>query len=445
MKVLIVAPVEEGSGETITALHVGQRLVGRGHEVLFLASAFARRFLDSAFPEDVRSLGADEAENRATWQSAVRTFRPDVVLFADYPHLYFSTGVSPLARSDGWVEELEALDACLVTLDHFGFAQREMGMYFGPAHITTFQYEHFPAIPERMRILLPCPMHEPGPVGGRRGSPFRYWDVPLGIDEGLRNAVRRRYLRNDNELLVFHSVPNWAWRAAEALNLPFFRFLPQLLGECFRGSARPATIVSVNNGSLLDPAASLGVRIVNLPSIPTAEFEALLFAADLVITENKVSISMGKAICAFQPCAVLKNSHTLIELLQIAPPKAREVILAMESARLGAVYPYEVFPSGFKSQLEELILYRDSSLTDAFAEFEIYELETTAPALQRLLVDAAERDALRNRQRVYVDRLAALDDAAGVLEGMLAEHRAGGISAPAAAAVGGRDPRAIGR
>jgi hypothetical protein len=425
MRVLVIAPVEEGSGETITALHVGERLRARGHQVLFLAAAFARRFLDGPFPDDVWALGGDEDENHATWQRAVATFRPDAVLFADYPHLYFSTGVSPLARREGWVQELESLDALLVTLDHFGFAQRAMGMFFGPAHITTFQFEEFPAIPERMRILLPCPMHEPGPVDGRRGTPFRYWDVPLGIDEGLRKEVRRKYLRNDNELLVFHSVPNWAWRAAEALELPFYRFLPQLLGEYFRDTARPVTIVSVNNGSLLDPAASFGARIVNLAALPTADFEALLFAADLVITENKVSISMGKAICGLQPCAVLKNSRTLVELMAVAPPKAREVILAMENARLGAVYPYEVFPSGFASQLRELVLYRDNSLTRAFADLEIYQLDGTRAELQRLLIDGAARDELRANQLVYVDSLADLGDGAEILEGMLAEHRAG--------------------
>jgi hypothetical protein len=425
MKVLLITPVEEGSGETITALHVAESLVARGHSILFLASPFARRFLDGRFPRDVWSLGANPAENYALWQKALTDFRPEIVLFADYPHLFFSTGVSPLASHPGWVESLESLDACLVTLDHFGFAQHEMGMYFGPAHITTFQYEWFPAIPARMRILLPCPMHEPAFVEGRRGEPFRYWMVPLGITEDLRMAVRRRYLERDDELLVFHSVPNWAWRAAEALGLPFYQFLPRLLGEYFRDASRPVTIVSVNNGSLLDPIAGSGVRIVNLGPLPTSDFEGLLFSADLVITENKVSIAMGKAICGLQPCAVLKNSHRLIDLMNWAPSKVRDVILAMENIRPGSVYPYEVFPSGFKTELDQLILYRDNSLTRAFAEMELYEVEATGAMLQRLLVEPEARDNLLTHQRDYVVRLAELGDGAEILEDMLGKHREG--------------------
>jgi hypothetical protein len=423
MKVLVIAPVEEGSGETITALHVAQSLVARGHGILFLASTFARRFLEEPFPHDVWQLGPDAEANNALWLKALSEFQPDTVLFADYPHLFFSTGVSPLARHPGWVESLESLDACLVTLDHFGFAQHEMGMFFGPAHITTFQYEWFPAIPARMRILLPCPMHEPGSVEGRRGEPFRYWNVPLGISEDLRAAVRRRYLRRDDELLVFHSVPNWAWRAAEALRLPFYQFLPRLLGEYFRGSSRPVTIVSVNNGSLLDPAGRPGVRIVNLGPLPTSDFEGLLFGADLVITENKVSIAMGKAICGFQPCAVLKNSHRLIDLMRWVEPKVRDMILAMENIRPGSVYPYEVFPSGFSTELDQLILYQDNSLTQAFAELEIYAVDQTTRALEGLLTEPNTRDALLTRQRDYVGRLARLGDGAELLERLFGEHR----------------------
>jgi hypothetical protein len=422
VKILLVAPVEQGSGETITAMHVGETLAQRGHDVLFLAAPFARRFLDGPFPGRVWTLGDDEGENHGTWLRALRTFPPDAVVFADYPHLFFSTGVSRLAGHAGWIESLDDLDALLVTFDHFGFAQREMGMFFGPAHITTFQYTFFPAIPKRMQILLPCPMHEPGPVDDRRGTPFRYWDVPIRISETLRESIRRTYLAGD-EMLVVHSVPNWAWRAAEALRLPFYQYLPQLLGEFFGGSRRPITIVSVNNGSLLDQAGVPGMRIVNLGPLPTAEFEALLFAADLVVTENKVSISMGKAICGFRTSAVLKNSYRLPELLAMVQPRVRDLILAMENFRPGSVYPFDVFPSGFRDSLEQLVLYRDNSLTSGFEELEVFRVDETRSALQRLLFDQNARDAQETRQRQYVKRLARLGNAADTIEQMHREHR----------------------
>lgn len=412
MRVLLVTPVEQGSGETVTALHVAENLVSQGHGVLFLASPFARRFLDARFPLDVWPLGEDGAGNQALWNRALQAFGPDVVLFADYPLLFFPHGVSPLASVPGWVERLDDLPVCLVTLDHFGFAQREMGLFFGPPHLTPFQYQRFPAIPRRMRVMLPCPMHEPGPVDGRLGEPFRYWDLPLGAPDAVRVEVRRQYLGDRGGFLVFHSVPHWAWQAAEALRLAFYRFLPRLLDQYFGPLGAPVTIVSVNNGRLLEPPPDARVRIVNLEPLPTPAFEGLLFGSDLVITENKVSISMGKAICGLQPCAVLKNSFRLIDLVQQAEPGVRNVILAMENARPGTVYPYEVFPSGFRHTLDELVLYQDNALTRAFDEVETYGGEASAGALCRLLADREARADLRARQRVYVDRLARLGDSA---------------------------------
>lgn len=421
MKVFIVAPVEQGSGETITCLHLAAGLEERGHQLLFLASPFASRFLGDRFPGRVRPLGPDLDANRRAWRAALAELRPDAIVFADYPLLYFPAGAAPLV-GPGWREELEAADAALVTLDHFGFAQEEMELFFGPPHMSYFQ--RFPAIPERMQILLPCPMHEPGPVAGRRGHPFRYWEVPLALDEGARREVRARHLLHEDELLVFHSVPNWAWRGAEMLGLPFYRHLAAILDHYLRDLPRPVAVVSVNNGSLLQAPPGAGVRFANLPPIPQPEFEALLFGSDLVLTENSVSISMGKAICGLQPCAALRNRFRFLELLQRAEEPLKGIMLAMERERPGTIYPFNAYPAGMTQELDHIVLYRDNCLTRAFRALEIFGGAETRQALQRLLLDPDEREALRAAQGEYVRRLERLGDGADVLERVVEAERA---------------------
>jgi len=424
MRALLVTPIQEGSGETITMLHVGENLVARGHAIRFLASPLARGFLEGRFGDAVRPLGGDGAENRRLWDATLREFRPDVVVFADYPWMPLPKGCVPLAAEPGWVESLDDLDACLVTLDHFGFAQRAMNVFSGPPHLSL-HYHAFSAIPSRMRILLPCPMHEPGPVDGRKGECFRYWDVPLGIPGAARRETRARYLAREDDLLVFHPVPSWAWRSAEATQLPYYDVLPEILDYYFGDLPRPVTIVSVNNGRLLAPRAGSQVRIVNLPPIPTEQFEALLFSADLVTTENKVSIAMGKAICGLQPCAALKNSYRVLELMDRLEGPLRDVVLAMERRRLGSIYPYEVFPTGMGDVLEEIILYRGNSLTDAFWDCEVFGGEPSRAALRRYLTDPSTRAELRARQQVYLQKLRQVGDSAQVLEALVEEHRGG--------------------
>jgi hypothetical protein len=423
MKVLLVAPVEQGSGETVTCLHLAENLTAAGHEVFFLASAFAGRFLSARFADRLQLLGPDGPTNRRVWDGTIDEVRPDAVVFADYPLLHFVPGASPLASEPGWQDSLDTLDACLVTLDHFGFAQEEMGLFFGPPHLS-FQYQRFPAIPPRMRILLPCPMHEPGPVRERRGDPFRYWDVPIEIPDDARHEARARVMQDGTDgYLILHSVPNWAWRQADLMGLPFYRHLGAIFDHYLRDLERPVTLVSVNNGYLLQTPVGAGIRIVNLEPLPTEEFERLLFAADLVLTENSVSIAMGKAICALQSCAALKNSLGLLEILERTDTTIKDLVMEMERSRMGTVFPFNVYPTGMVDELKRIVLYRDNSLTAAFKAVELFSGADARRQIHALLTDDRERRSLRTAQQEYVDRLRAIGTGADVLERMVEEAR----------------------
>lgn len=417
MKILFVTPVKLGTGETITAFHMAQHLVASGHDVAFLASPLAARIVGPSFGS-ITTLGPTLAENERLLHAMVADGRPDIVVFADYSLLAFPGGTSPLMGPSGQVAGLDDLDAGLATLDHFGFSQQESGLFIGPAHLS-FHFQTFPTPPARMHMLLPCPMHEPTEVAGRRGQPFRYWDVPLRATEGVRPAVRDRFLGQGDGLLVLHAVSGWASKGAESFRLPFYQFFPELLTQYLGAIGRPVTVVSVNHGSLLVGPPAGPVRFVNLPPIPPSEFEDLLFSCDLFLTENKVSISMGKAVCGLRPCALLKNSHRLLDLVDRADPPIRDLLWRMEDARPGSVYPYDVFPTGMIDTLNEIVLYQDSSLPAAFAEVEVYGGDASANRLHGLLSDEETRADLISHQHRYVERVRALPTGTERLAGLV--------------------------
>ncbi len=420
LDVLIVAPVNEGSGETVTARYLARELTAEDHRVVFLAAPFATGFLTDEFGDHVLPLRLDGPANVALWRKTLRDLSPHAVVFADYPLMFWRSGMVPLAREPGWKESLDDLDTCLVTLDHFGFAQREMGMFFGPPHLVT-EFHWFDAIPERMQIMLPCPMHEPLPVTGRKGRPFRYWKTPLTIGHDERAAVRRRYLRSADDFLIFHLVSNWAWKSEQRLGHHLYANLSELLALYFGNLDHRVTVVSVNSGDLLAPSPHPRVDIVNLSTLSPPEMDRLMFSADLVLTENQISISLGKAVCGLQASAVFRNGYGILELLDRATGRLREIVLAIENLRPGSIYPFEVYPTGMSDILEEIVLYRNSSLPAAFERLEIFGGDDTERALARLLTDARTRSALQARQSVYVDRLAKLPGGAAVLAELVAD------------------------
>jgi hypothetical protein len=415
MRVLFVTPIENGSGETVTAVHMGKDLQREGHEVLYLASQFARKFIEPVLPDLSIELAPNGSCNLDLWCRTIEDFCPEAVVFADYPFMFLPFGVAPLAKEAGWPEALRQYNGCLITLDHFGFAQQEMGVYFGPAHLTPFQYHRFPAIPERMEILLPCPMHEPRKIPGRRGHTFRYWAAPLSVSSEVRSETFRRYGADENGSLILHTVPNWAWQAAEIMQIPLYEYLPELLDRYLGDLPKPVTIVSVNNGELLDPSRAPRLHIINLPPLSISDFEALLFGADLMMTENRISISLGKAVCGFQLCAALVNRQSTLDLALSPDSRVRRVVSAMEGRRLASVYPFEVFPCGMAELLRQIVLYRENSLTSAFCDLEIFGGESTSMLFRRLLTDETLRAQLRASQEFYVGNLARLPGAAQMI------------------------------
>lgn len=408
LRLLIVTPVLHGTGEIVTALHLAEEVRRSGGTVGFVATKLARDLVSPRLDPPTWPLGEDASENRRSWERALAEFRPTVVLFADYPLMFFPSGSAPLAKHEGWVSSLAGIDAALVTLDHFGFAQGERALYLGPSHLGFFTQYHLPALPTGMHVLLPCPMHEPGVVERRIGTPFRYWDFPLTVSCARREEVRGQYLGDGGGKLVMHSVPRWAIQGARDLRLPLYDFLPEVLERYLGTHAIPVTLVSVNDGTLLRPPPRGALRIVNRATLPASDFEDLLLSADLVLTENALSIAMGKALCAGVPCGALVNSARAIDLIGSRDPWMSALVLAMERERTGAVYPWEVFPSVTPQDVEVIGLYRDNRITNAFMRLQLFGGESTRQQMGLLLSDETAIAALGSRQRTYRDEVAAL-------------------------------------
>jgi hypothetical protein len=414
MRVLFITPSEVSSGEAITALHTAENVRLNGGEVRFLSSVFTARLLKDSFPEEVTEFTSDERTNLGIWESSLEQFKPHFVVFADYPLLFFSNGTAPLA-SEVWVRKLDEIDAMLVTLDHLGYAQRPTSVYFGPPHLSMHS-ERMPELPERMCILLPCPLNEPSEVKGRRGTPFRCWDSATQLSGDQRRVTRSLYLQDEGDLLIFHSTAGWATRFANRMELPHYRFLTDILEHYLSQLERRVTFISVNNGGLLASSNHANIRIQNLAPLTKNEFERLFFACDLAITENSISQTLGKAVCGLTPAAVLLNSYTLRELLPVNDEWLQALLLKFEGIKLGSIFPYEVFPIWQRQDVEDLGIFEQNSFAEAFARLELFGGEATRQQFVHLLIDEETRAELRSRQETYVNRLGKLDDAYSVLK-----------------------------
>jgi hypothetical protein len=398
MRILFVATHPFSSGEAMTALHSAAQATRRGAAVRFFASPRSARVLARKFPGRVTEMTTDGSTNRSLLAALVVEFRPKAIVFCDYALLPSSAGGLPLA-DDAWTDWLDGLDAELFTFDHMGleqpgFAGRLAGSLRRPA---------------RMRVLLPCPMHEPSPLPGRRGVPFRCW-TPRCLEEWEREEARGRFVPPSSGYLVIHAVSSWAWEIAQARRSPYYDLLPSVLESYFADCPRPVTIVSINNGSLLRDAPGGRIRIINLSSLAADEHERLLASADLVLTENCFSSTLGKAVCFGVPGVAWQNRFdgpTLRDCVGDDAPPALAEVLGRAPA---SIEPWLVFPLLTMDWRQHLRVLDDNSIGRAFLRLEIFGGPATSEALRGLLFESPVRRSMEEDGRRYARSMAHLPD-----------------------------------
>lgn len=374
LRLLFVTPCEYSAGEAVTAVHVARNARDRGCDVAFLASPFTAALIEGALPGVTTILTGDRFENRRL----LERFEVDRIVFADWAQMFFSSGAALIGEGD----YLASLGEKIVALDHLGYAAAPRPLLFGPEK----REERMIPPPETAQILLPCPIHDPSDP--RRGSAFRYWDPPR-LSQQERRALRGQFLQPGEKKLIVHAAPTWAWLYAEGLRSPYYHRLPEFLAQLFAGS--DATVVMIRAGLPAARASQGSLSFVTLPAVAAADFEKLIAASDLFVTENAVSVSLGKAVLSCVPSILLANSFEREDY-----------------------FPWEVFPIFPKSELDLLGIYsRSPSMADSFLRLELFAPESAARARGLLEDDDA---SLLAAQRAYAARLAVLPEAVDLLQ-----------------------------
>jgi hypothetical protein len=303
-----------------------------------------------------------------------------------------------------------------MTLDHIGYAQGQRVVAFGPPHMT-FGMEVTRTLPPSMQVLLPCPINDPARPG-LKGTPFRFLSERQIPAAELRTE-RARHLRDDADVLVVHSAPGWSVHLARELRLPHRRHLTDLLAQWFEPAKRAVVAVSVNADGLLDARDTGRFRTVNLLPMSPAEFERLLAAADIVLSDNAISVSIGRAVALDRCCALLANSRSISQFDGSEAAGAR-VARLIERQRPGAVFPWEVFPIWTADDLDLLGFGPDHAFRRCIARLETFDVDATQAVLAELLDGGARASALAATRRSYIGQVAQLPAPAAALAGVLA-------------------------
>ncbi len=296
---LFVAVMRTAFGEVLQARRLADALVADGDHVSFVAPAEVQAALAGGpFRRGViESLGAPLLDELLPQLAASE--RCDSVCLVDLAAVVLVFGQLGLPLAS-----LREIPARVVALDLWSLAETDRVFDFGA--IRQVIPEDALAIPQ----LVPVPFARPEARGG-----YNAWPSNRALAPADRAEVRRRHgLAADERVLVLATA---AWQAPEralddAMRASAQAVPPILLARAARAGA---TVVHVGPAAWQTP----GPRYRHLPQLPPSEFQAVVAAADALVTANLSATTIATALAAEVPVIAVTCDGPTIPPFRVWP------------------------------------------------------------------------------------------------------------------------------
>jgi len=191
--------------------------------------------------------------------------------------------------------------------------------------------------------------------------------------------------------------------------------LPRLLAEHVRRLGSSVHLVHVGPQAYpLDQ--QLERRYHWLPSLPPAEFDALVNSVDLMVSANISAVTIAKAMTLGVPVVVLQNSFsgsTSVEVAQLLAERP-STWMKMWLDQVVPLGSFALWPIGFHRFLAPLL--KDNPYLSALRAIEIIDEQMMHKELAALLYNRTQREEQLHRQAGYLTQIRALPSGAQAIK-----------------------------
>ena len=448
MRAIFLLSPSRAYGEINVAVPLAKGLADLGAEIWFVASPLAARIASKHFPGRVFTMASNRDANQVTFWRVVKKYRPNMIVFSELYEILQPRRMPECPILDRqFLADIGNLDTALVFLDfiaHVPALQEIAGCAqcahpFGQASLTSFL--------KRLRVVLPCPLNEPGDIPGRRGVPYRVQGLPVPLQAEDRALVRKSILgakSGPEDILIVRTGSTWQARLAKEYGVRVYNHFTDLLSTYLRDIRHRVTLVSVSDKQRLSSDRSRRVRVINVSNLDPSDYQRLILSADLVLTDNQIGYTLATTIGTV-PGAVLVNSYEVEEILRSEGPgtAVARIVSQIERERPGSIYPHRIFPLRIDAEMANLdtgahrkpvpfgseVLRLGRMRSSPYVKIEMYGGKRTSDLFRRLLEDRSVKDYLNQQDKAYIERLNAIDDGPKVMSRIfdgyqLAQHTA---------------------
>jgi hypothetical protein len=433
VRAIVVCLPSRAYGELNVAMPLAQGIRRAGGEAWLLASPLAARVSRRQFTHGVFEATTDRATNQTIFWRMVKKYRPNLIVFSELYEI-----IQPRRRQGcplidrRWLSQIARTDLSLAFIDFIAHVSTLHAVLACPQCSRRLGAEALRSFFERLWVVLPCPLNEPAQIPGRRGIPFSIAPLPGRLDPERRAKLRRELLGTnalDDSLLILRTGSTWQAVLAEQSGVSIAEFMTPLFELYFSGLGKQVTVVNVSDRQTLAPSQTNDLRTVNLKNLPPDDYEKLLLASDLLLTDNEIGYTLAKTL-GNVPAAVMVNSFTAEQVVAREGRDSRlaRLVTEMERQRPGCVFPYRIFPlrvdpgqlgddgdcsHDLATVPKTIRLNRMPS--SPFLRLELLGGASTREALRRLLEEPSVREAVRSQETAYLQRLETIEGGPAIL------------------------------
>lgn len=397
-KIAVIVLSTISAGELTIAYEFVSRLSKDKYEVQFIVSGKFGPYLES---KHMDYLKLDENEspqvNNSKICSFIDSFNPDFFLVSDVFTLEYS-----YAWSGVKFETLSKYNIPIIGVDEYEFPSTEYKIdYYG-----LFQEKLPPLVDKCDFIIRDCPINAEN-HSAENVKCFSLYEKKFELNKHAKQRIRKELGLDDDEKIIFFTMSSW-----ELLNMhklgslnSFIKWIPCIIENYISSLQKKVTVIHVGKNPWQN-ISNNKIRYYHFDSLLPKNFDAYLFASDLYITLNVVSVTLTKAVYAGVPSVVLQNK----KIIKFDKLKNRLATMPLWYRNMAddvkVVYPFRASTFGWYKFLDPVL--QNNEYTNTFIEVPIFKMSQVVSVLDKYLFDKSAILELKERQMNYVDKILKL-------------------------------------
>lgn len=371
MKVLFILIIKDSFGEREHAINFALQLLNNQIQSYFLISSEIKDSI-KIFGFETFELTKNSDKNKELLTYILDSLKPKLIICCEYYCMF------PYI-----IEILNKSKIPIASMDATGLGEE---LNSDPLKIGK-KIGYFTKIPPEIPKISPCPINDPTLKSEKNLFYWRLYPKKFNsnnIKQKIKNSLGIK------GKIVFMAISKWSYYAACFIGLKdYYPFLINMLKNYFSNLEEKIHIFFIAPFNI-ESFKSEDIFIYSLNLLPSETYENLLLSSDLVISDNIIQTSLGKALYCDIPTLVLINiNHKPL-----------------------TIYQYNIFPL-------KPIFPLNSKYCETLEICEIFDYKITKEKIKQILFDPDYIKKLNQRRQNYFKLVNKLPLATDIINTLL--------------------------